>query len=115
MNTTSSTPQVTQQGLQQGRQQEAHHEAGEEYAGPVTVTCGAGEGAAVLDTTATLRGHFEPIDGRFHWWGRLAADDTFTPGATVTLTTPHGTATGRLSDPDPWGRLRVTGTGRPPF
>ena len=90
----------------------AHHETEEEYTGPVTVTASDG---SRLETTATLRGHFEPIDGRFHWWGRLAADDTFSPGATVSVTTPHGTATGRLSDPDPWGRLRVTGTGRPPF
>ncbi len=89
------------------------HETGEEYDGPVTVSTEAGD--LVRETTARLRGHFEPIDGRFHWWGRLAADDAFTPGDTITLTTPHGTATGRLSDPDPWGRLRVAGTGRPPF
>jgi hypothetical protein len=66
----------------------------------------------------TLRGHFEPIDGRFHWYGRLAADEALSqwqPGTTVVLTTPGGSAAGRLSDVDPWGRFRISGTGRPPF
>jgi hypothetical protein len=84
------------------------------YDGAVTLTTDAPTGPAALETTATLRGHFEPIDGRFHWYGRLTAP-SLTPGTTVTLTTPHGSATGRLSDLDPWGRLRVAGVGRPPF
>lgn len=67
----------------------------------------------------TLRGHFEPLDGRFHWYGRIAADDALAArhanGATVVLTTPHGRAEGRLSDVDPWGRYRISGTGRPPY
>ena len=36
-------------------------------------------------------------------------------GAAVVLQTPEGTAHGRLSDRDPWGRYRISGTGRPPF
>lgn len=66
----------------------------------------------------TLRGHFEPLDGRFHWYGRIAADERLVAlgtGTTVTLTTPHGSAQGRLSDVDPWGRFRISGTGKPPF
>jgi hypothetical protein len=82
-----------------------------EYAGPARI------GGTEVDVR--LRGQFQPIDGRFHWWGRVAADETLaaqqTPGAEVTVATPHGEATGRLSDVDPWGRFRVTGTGRPPF
>jgi hypothetical protein len=31
------------------------------------------------------------------------------------LRTPYGEAQARLSDVDPWGRYRVTGSGRPPF
>ena len=42
----------------------------------------------------------------------LALDAT---GSPVVLRTPHGDAAGRLSDRDPWGRYRVSGTGRPPF
>lgn len=66
-----------------------------------------------------LRGRVEPIDGRFHWYGRISPDPSLdngvSPGATVTLRTPHGEARGRLSDVDPWGRLRIAGHGRPPF
>ena len=79
--------------------------------------------ATSLDTTmeveVTLRGHFEPLDGRFHWYGRIAADDELVArhpsGSTVVLITPHGRAEGRLSDVDPWGRFRISGTGRPPY
>jgi hypothetical protein len=86
------------------------HEEQEEYAGPARI-----DGTEVL---VQLRGHLEPIDGRFHWWGRVHRDTPLTEhtsGATVTLETPYGSAEGRLSDVDPWGRFRVTGTGRPPF
>ena len=90
------------------------HEPQEHYRGPATIA--AGEASVEVD--ADLRGRFEPIDGRFHWYGRLAACpalDELGSGATVTVTTEHGTAEGRLSDLDPWGRFRLTGLGRPPF
>ena len=87
------------------------HAPQESYDGP----------AQIADTPVEvlLRGHFEPIDGKFHWWGRVAASDALAAehasGASVTLVTPHGEAVGRLSDLDPWGRFRLSGTGRPPF
>ena len=112
----------------------------EEYVGPAVVSAGSttqdagpttpevvvrGAPATSLETTGdsitvavTLRGRFEPIDGRYHWYGRLAPDEALSrwqPGTTVVLTTPGGSATGRLSDLDPWGRYRISGTGRPPF
>lgn len=66
----------------------------------------------------TLRGAFQPVDGLFHWYGRVT-EPTPLPGVrsgtTVTLRTTHGEAPAKLSDQDPWGRFRVTGTGRPPF
>jgi hypothetical protein len=86
------------------------HEPEEQYDGPATI--------ADSPVEVILRGHFEPIDGRFHWWGRIAATehlDAERSGSTITLVTPHGRAEGRLSDVDPWGRLRIAGTGRPPF
>ena len=90
-----------------------HHEPQEAYAGPATLLVDGTEIAAHAD----LRGRFEPIDGRFHWYGRLSGPDLaqVAPGATVTLGTAHGSATARLSDVDPWGRPRVSGVGRPPF
>jgi hypothetical protein len=93
-----------------GDGQEATHDPGEQYDGP-----------ALVDRTPVvvrLRGHFQPIDGLFHWWGRLAPDAALgsrSSGSTITLVTPHGQAQGRLSDVDPWGRFRISGTGRPPF
>jgi hypothetical protein len=87
------------------------HEPEELYDGPAQI--------ADTEVQVLLRGHFEPIDGRFHWWGRIAAnealDSEHASGATVSLVTPHGEAAGRLSDVDPWGRFRIAGTGRPPF
>ncbi|PRW64807.1 DUF4873 domain-containing protein [Actinopolyspora mortivallis] len=67
-----------------------------------------------------LRGNFQPIDGRFHWYGRVEPSpelEELTTGgrAEVVLRTPHGDAVATLSDPDPWHRYRVTGLGRPPF
>lgn len=90
------------------------HQPGEEYSGGATVAGPGGE----LETDLRLRGHFQPIDGRFRWWGRLPASpvaDAWGNGATVRVRTPHGEAQGRLTDLDPWGRYRVSGTGRPPF
>lgn len=84
-----------------------------------------GEATLVLDdtelaVTVTVRGKFEPVDGRYHWYGRIQADETLTAKAAgrkapVELRTPVGTATGVLSDPDTWGRYRISGTSRPPF
>jgi hypothetical protein len=102
-----------------------------EYDGPAVVTPaadGAFEARSARTSTGgeegvevevTLRGQFEPLDGRFHWYGRIAAngnlDERVRSGSTVTLSTPSGRAEGRLSDVDPWGRFRISGTGRPPF
>ena len=91
----------------------AHDEPG--YDGPARLV--AGDRSA--EVTVTLRGVFQPIDGKYHWHGRVAADpsvgDLARTGASVVLQTTEGEAPARLSDEDPWGRFRVTGTGRPPF
>ena len=107
----------------------------EGYDGPAELVVGG----QVLAVDVRLRGMFQPLDGRYHWYGRVAHDadlDALDPsGATVRLrlparvTTPaEGGAGGgdavaegaaeseaRLSDPDPWGRFRVAGVGRPPW
>ena len=87
----------------------------EGYDGPAEVLTDAG----TIPVEVTLRGLFQPIDGRYHWYGRIARDDRVTAlgaaGATVVVRTSEGEAAGRLSDEDPWGRCRVAGTGRPPF
>lgn len=91
-------------------------EEDEGYRGPATLIVDESE----LDVTVTLRGYFEPIDGFYHWYGRIDADDELTSllggkNKPAVLRTPDGEAPGQLSDPDTWGRYRITGTSRPPF
>ncbi len=86
------------------------------YTGPAVLGLSGDE----FDVQAELRGHFEPIDGRYHWYGRLARHDRLAASipqgrAAGLLTTPQGEAACELSDPDPWGRYRVTGVSTPPF
>lgn len=90
------------------------HEPQELYDGPAVVDVdGTGH-----DVVVTLRGSFQPLDGLFHWYGRVATGtpvDDVRSGSTVTLRTDRGEASARLSDKDAWGRFRITGTGTPPF
>lgn len=87
----------------------------DEYSGPATLTLPDRD----LPVAVTLHSHFEPIDGHLHWAGRIAVDEAVTthasPGQTVRLVIGGASAEGRLSDPDPWGRFRITGVGRPPI
>ena len=85
------------------------------------------DGTAVLevdrsrfDVQVRLRGHFQPIDGRYHWYGRVDAheglDELLGSGkARGVLTTAEGSAACELSEPDPSHRYRVTGISTPPF
>lgn len=86
------------------------------YTGPASVRICTDE----FDVQAELRGHFEPVDGRYHWYGRLARHDGLAARipqgrAAGLLSTPHGSAECELSDPDPWHRYRVSGVSTPPF
>jgi len=85
------------------------------------------EGTAVLevdrsrfDVQVRLRGHFQPIDGRYHWYGRIDAHEGLdellgSAKASGMLTTAEGSAPCELSEPDPSRRYRVTGLSTPPF
>lgn len=91
-------------------------EDGDGYLGPATLTVGDVEFAVEVD----LSGVFQPIDGRYHWYGRIAAHDGLEQllggrKHTGELRTPQGAARGEICDPDPWGRYRILGTGKPPF
>jgi hypothetical protein len=85
------------------------------YDGPAHLVTESGD----VPVQVTVRGLFQPIDGHYHWHGRIARDERVDAlgraGATVVLRTPGGEAEGRLSDVDPWGRYRITGVGRPPY
>ena len=91
-----------------------HEEDG--YSGPATLVV---DGVS-LTTTVELRGYFQPIDGYYRWYGRVAANEELTRLAggkkkAVSIQAGAYSATGELSDPDPWGRYRIMGTSRPPF
>ncbi len=86
------------------------------YAGPAALDTGAGTVVVV----ARLNGHFEPLDGHFHWYGRVdgtgpdALDGAARTGLTLTVGAgPPRPAT--LGEQDPWGHYRISGTGAPPY
>lgn len=92
----------------------AHDEDG--YQGPAELIA---DGRTVA-VSVKLAGHFDPISGRYSWYGRVAAGDEVSALLSagtreVTLRTPHGEAATVLTDVDPWGRPRVEGLGTAPF
>lgn len=96
--------------------QMAEHDDGDGYEGPAELMVGRSRFAVRV----RLRGHFQPIDGRYHWYGRLDAhgglDDVLRDSRSGgVLTTAEGSAPCELSDPDPWGRYRVSGISTPPY
>ena len=67
-----------------------------------------------------LAGHFEPISGKYRWYGRITPNDEvralLSSGVReATLRTPHGEVSTSIGDVDPWGRPRVEGFGPAPF
>lgn len=94
---------------------DAAHED-DDYAGSATLVLGGTE----VDVEVQLRGHFQPIDGYYHWYGRVRPNATLTELAAgrktaVEVRTSQGSAIGEISDADPWGRYRLSGTSTPPF
>ena len=74
-----------------------------------------------IDVEVVLSGHLEPLDGRYHWYGRVVQNDAVDAAkqggtTTVELTIGDGAgAPGRLAEHDAWGNMRITGLGAPPF
>jgi cation diffusion facilitator CzcD-associated flavoprotein CzcO len=89
---------------------------GDGYEGPAQLAVGQSQFAVRV----RLRGHFEPIDGRYHWQGRIDANEKLeevlrSGRASGVLTTPEGSAPCELADPDLWGRYGVSGISTPPY
>ncbi|MFC9659152.1 DUF4873 domain-containing protein [Nocardia sp. NPDC127606] len=87
-----------------------------DYAGPAVLDLPGAEYRVI----ATLTGHTDPIDGRYHWYGRLDPTETTAlpepTRASAFLVLPgREPAAANLTERDPWGNLRVTGIGTPPF
>ena len=66
-----------------------------------------------LTVRVRLSGRVEPVDGRYHWAGRIAAQDAVTAlvrAGVRSVTLRIGDAAPvavRLGDVDPWGAVRV--------
>ncbi|GAA4402758.1 DUF4873 domain-containing protein [Tsukamurella soli] len=87
------------------------------WAGPARLAAGATERTAPV----RLAGHFEPLDGRYHWYGTIddpavgAEFKAFKRG-TVTLAVDGCPAvSAAVTDRTGWGTYRVEGIGAPPF
>ncbi|MDG6102711.1 DUF4873 domain-containing protein [Dactylosporangium aurantiacum] len=67
-----------------------------------------------------LSGHFQPLDGRYHWGGRMSGDPAVPAlvraGRRDVLLRcgPADPVPARLLEIDPWGNVRFGGTGAPP-
>jgi hypothetical protein len=90
--------------------------AEEGYDGPAELI----DGPRTVPVEVQLRGHFDPISGKYSWYGRVATtpevSELMADGARkVRLRTPHAEVDTALSDVDPWGRPRVEGFGAAPF
>jgi hypothetical protein len=89
----------------------------EEYRGPANLRVGDES----LPVSIRMSAHFEPIEGRFRWAGRTTPDDTLCERVGAGLREGHLTIPGaaemvvRLSEPDPWGGVRLSGAGKPPW
>ncbi|MEV4639760.1 DUF4873 domain-containing protein [Actinoplanes sp. NPDC049548] len=91
-------------------------DADEEYRGEALIQAGDAE----VTVTVRLAVRFEPVEGRYRWAGRAAPDETLSAqlraGARdVTVRIGEREAAARLGEPDPWGGVRLTGVGRPPW
>ncbi|NUR73978.1 MAG: DUF4873 domain-containing protein [Hamadaea sp.] len=81
------------------------------------------DGEAKLNELAVrvhLSGHWQPVDGRFHWGGRISPSTDVVQlvrsgRREVTVCIGEQSAKGRLGEVDPWGGVRVTGVGAPPW
>ncbi|MGW6378620.1 DUF4873 domain-containing protein [Rhodococcus sp. NPDC055112] len=86
------------------------------YAGSAALTTDD----VTLSVQVHLNGHFEPLDGNYHWYGRIAGEGLTEQKqrgrSAMHLTIPGGPETpATLAEQDPWGNYRITGVGAPPF
>ncbi|HEV7965579.1 MAG TPA: DUF4873 domain-containing protein [Actinoplanes sp.] len=89
----------------------------EEYRG--TAILQLGDASTTLHVRLSAR--FEPVEGRYRWAGRAAPDETllarFRAGIREAILRIEGGASVpvRIGEPDPWGGMRLSGVGKPPW
>lgn len=89
-----------------------------DYRGAASLTLGGER----LSAEVVLAGHFEPLDGKYHWYGRVSGSvavramrERAARGA-VDIALPECEAVpARLTEIDPHGNVRVEGIGQPPY
>lgn len=70
--------------------------------------------------TVVLAGHFEPLDGRYHWGGRIlpvreVADAVRRGARAATLLVDDRPFAVQLAEVDPWSGVRIRAIGAPPW
>ncbi|MBQ1062339.1 MULTISPECIES: DUF4873 domain-containing protein [Micromonospora] len=65
-------------------------------------------------------GRFEPVDGRYHWAGRVEPEPRLvrllrSGRRDVEIRIGERVTRARLTEVDPWGGVRITGVGTPPW
>ncbi|MEV6347852.1 DUF4873 domain-containing protein [Actinoplanes sp. NPDC051851] len=89
----------------------------QEYRGPAVLRVADQD----IEVTVRMSAHFEPIEGRFRWAGRTNPIDDLRERVgnglrKAAITIPGSPETPvKLGDPDPWGGVRITGAGTPPW
>ena len=89
----------------------------EEYRGPAIVRAGDEQHPVEIRLSA----RFEPVEGRMRWAGRTAPHDRLRARFADGLREGRLVIGGappvpvRLSEPDPWGGVRLSGVGGPPW
>ncbi|KKJ93816.1 MULTISPECIES: DUF4873 domain-containing protein [unclassified Micromonospora] len=78
--------------------------------------------AWVADTAVRLHAaaRWEPVDGRYHWAGRIEPDPRMvrllrSGRRDVPVRVGERVCRARLAEVDPWGGVRITGVGEPPW
>lgn len=70
--------------------------------------------------TVVLAGHFEPLDGRYHWGGRIlplreVAEAVRSGVRSATLHVEDRAFAVHLAEVDPWSGVRIRASGTPPW
>ena len=86
----------------------------ETYDGAATLTIAG----APRPVRVRLRGHLDPIDGRYHWQGTVFSSiphDALKQSRAATLTVGERSAPARIVEETPWGTHSIAGVGAPPY
>ncbi|OBA83698.1 DUF4873 domain-containing protein [Mycobacterium sp. 1164966.3] len=84
------------------------------YDGDATLTIAD----AVHPVRVRLRGHLDPIDGRYHWQGTVFSsipEGTLKQARGATLTVGDRSVPARIVEQTPWGTHSIAGVGAPPY